>query len=165
MLAILKANVAATLLGALSAILLAICVYQYVQLNGFLWIDGVKDDLADCERDRNELRAAAKEAERLNKEQVDRIVADQEKVNDDIEARYRADRERLQRELADSLRRKAAPGSTGSPKAGSDGAAPQGIDAPATVCIPSADYVRGAETELQLDTLITWIEEQLKVAR
>jgi len=55
--AALRANLLATVLGALSAILLAVCLYQNVQIHGFLWIDGLNDKLENCARDRNELRA------------------------------------------------------------------------------------------------------------
>lgn len=53
----LRANIAATLFGLLAATLLAISVYQAVQIHGFLWVDGLNDKLEDCARDRNELRA------------------------------------------------------------------------------------------------------------
>ena len=57
MFAALKANLLATALGILSAILLVITVVQTIEINGFLWIDGLKDKIEDCARDRNELRA------------------------------------------------------------------------------------------------------------
>jgi hypothetical protein len=165
-------KVLAMVFGGLSALLLAACAVLYIEANGFFWIDGLKDKLEDCERDKKELRserdsliAAAKEAERLNKEQVQRIVSEQEKINGDIETRYRADRERMQRELADRLRRQTHNGNTQGTGTGSNGKAPGGSDEAAPVCIPPSQYVQGAETELQLDTLIDWVEQLLQVKR
>jgi hypothetical protein len=45
------------IIGGLAAILLVIAAVQTVRLHGFLWIDGALDKLADCNRDKNELRA------------------------------------------------------------------------------------------------------------
>lgn len=168
----LGARISSMIFGGLSAILLAVCVYQHVQINGFLWIKGLEDKLEACENNRKELRAerdsliaAQKEARRLNDEQVQRIEKEQEAITNDIERKYEADRARLKRELADRLRKPSAPSNTGSPQAGPNGPAPSGPDETAKVCIPTGDYVSGAETELQLDTLITWVERQLGVRR
>lgn len=158
-------KVMAMILGIVSAILLAICAVQYIEANGFFWIDGLKDKLEKCERDRNELRAGVAEAKRLNEAQVQRIEKEQEAITNDIERKYEADRARLKRELADRLRAKAPQSNSTGPQAGPNGPAPSGPDEAAKVCISTGDYVSGAETELQLDTLITWVEQQLKVAR
>ena len=112
----------------------------------------------------NELRAGIKEAKRLNEQQVQRIEKEQQEISDDIEAKYEADLARLRAELGKRLRPQ-SPSNPGSPQAGPDGKTPGTTDEAARVCIPTGDYVRGAETELQLDTLITWVEEQLKVVR
>lgn len=85
-LATLRANLLATVLGLAAAIFLVIAVVQSVEINGFLWVDGLKDRLEDCQRDRNELRAISskkneqakrtegniEQAERGNKEADDR---------------------------------------------------------------------------------------------
>jgi hypothetical protein len=158
-------RISSMIFAGIATLLLVVCVYQQVQINGFLWIDGLRDKLADCERDRNELRAGVAEAKRLNEAQVQRIEKEQEAITNDIERKYEADRVRLKRELADRLRAKAPQGNPAGPKAGPNGPAPSGPDEAAKVCIPTGDYVSGAETELQLDTLITWVEQQLKVVR
>jgi uncharacterized protein with von Willebrand factor type A (vWA) domain len=148
-------------IGALAAILLVIAVVQSVRLDGFLWIDGVLDREENLTRDNNELRAAVKEAERLNDQQVDRIVTDQEKVN---EARLADLTARLER-LRSELRSKAPQGSAGSPKAGADGEAPANPDGEAGLCLAPDELLRAAENEERHDQLITWINEQLQVAR
>lgn len=56
----LTARFSSMIFGGLSAILLAVCVYQHVQINGFLWVKGLEDKLESCDRDRNELRAELK---------------------------------------------------------------------------------------------------------
>jgi hypothetical protein len=86
MFATLRANLLATVLGLAAVIFAVIAIVQSVEINGFLWIDGLKDKVEDCERDRNELRDISskkreqakrtegniKEAERGNKEADDR---------------------------------------------------------------------------------------------
>jgi hypothetical protein len=158
-------KITAMIFGGLSAILLALCAVLYIEANGFFWIDGLKDKLEKCERDRNELRAGVKAAEELNRQQIERIKQDQDRITSDVEARYKADRERMRVELDKRLRAKAAPSNPGSPQAGPDGKAPGNPHAEAPVCIPPSQYVQGAETELQLDALITWVEQQLGVKR
>ena len=61
MLALIRANLLACVLGLAAAVFLIISVVQSVEINGFLWIDGLKDKLEDCARDRNELRAITAE--------------------------------------------------------------------------------------------------------
>lgn len=55
--ATLRTNLLACVLGLAAAVFLIISVVQSVEINGFLWIDGLKDKLEDCARDWNELRA------------------------------------------------------------------------------------------------------------
>jgi hypothetical protein len=59
-LATLRANLLATALGLLAAILLVVSVVQTVRLSGFLWIDGALDKIETLTRDNNELRAELK---------------------------------------------------------------------------------------------------------
>jgi low affinity Fe/Cu permease len=63
-----RANLMACVLGLAAAIFLIISVAQSVQINGFLWIDGLKDELEECAKDRNELRAISSK----KNEQVER---------------------------------------------------------------------------------------------
>jgi hypothetical protein len=86
MFATLRANLLATVLGLAAVIFAVIAIVQSVEINGFLWIDGLKDKVEDCERDRNELRDISskkreqakrtegniEKAERGNKEADDR---------------------------------------------------------------------------------------------
>jgi hypothetical protein len=168
MFALLKANVLAAVLGLAAAIFLIISVVQSVQLNGFLWIDGVRDKLEDCETNLNEARAerdsliaAAKEAERLNKEQVSRIVNEQDRISKDVEADLTARLERLRREL----RAKANNGNPQGTGASPDGKAPGTVVGEAGLCSSPEQLLRAAENEERHDQLITWVEQQLKVER
>lgn len=54
--------------GVVIAILLVLAAVQTVRLHGFLWVDGALDNLRECERDRNELRAVLDEADRKARE-------------------------------------------------------------------------------------------------
>jgi hypothetical protein len=161
MIATLRANLLACALGLAAAIFLIIAIIQTIELNGLFWIEGVKDRLERVQIDNNELRAAAKEAERLNQEQVDRIVTEQDRISKDVEANLGARLERLRSEL----RSKAAKGSTNRPQASPDGKAPGNPDAEAGVCIPTSQFLLGAEYEEKLDQWINWYEMQLKVER
>lgn len=161
-LATLKANIAASLLGLLAVALLVITSVQTVQIHGFLWFDGLRDDLEECERDKNELKAAAVEAERLNKAQVQRIEADQEKVNAKISSDYSRDLARLRAEF---VRRQAAKSNPGSPEAGALPEAPGGVDGEDELRVPADRLLRAAEIELQLMKLQDWVEQQLNVER
>jgi hypothetical protein len=155
----------AMIFAGIAALCLAIAVVQSVKLDGFLWIKGARDKLEDCIRDNNELRAGVTAAKELNRQQVERITQEQEEISDDIEARYKADRERMRVELDKRLRSKAPQGNSPSSPASPDGPPTGGTLKAAPVCIPTEQYVQGAETELQLDTLITWVEQQLGVKR
>lgn len=148
-------------IGAVAAILLVIAVVQTVRLDGFLWIDGSLDREERLQRDNNELRAAAKEAERLNDKQVERIVADQEKVNETRLADLTTRLERLRSEL----RSKAPQGAAIGPQAGANGQAPANPDGEAGLCLAPDELLRAAENEERHDQLITWVEEQLRVKR
>lgn len=161
MLQTLRANIAATLLGLLAAVLLAISVWQAVELHGFLWIEGANDKIDRLTIDNNELRFAAKEAERLNKEQVRRIEADQEKVNAKISSDYQRDLARLRAEF---VRSKAAQGNPAGPKASPVPVPAGGADAE-NVCVPRSLILQAQELELGRNALIDWVNEQLKVAR
>lgn len=91
-LATLRANVAASLLGLLAAILLAISVYQAVQIHGFLWFDGLKDDLEECERDKNEiagelLRISTEKNEQ--REETGRNIKEAETIRDKADGEAR----------------------------------------------------------------------------
>lgn len=76
MLATLRANIAATILGALAAILLVIVIAQAVKIHGLFWIDGLKGQIEKCARDRNELREIA----RQKNEQAERTKGNIEKA-------------------------------------------------------------------------------------
>src|SRR5512139_3593066 len=65
-------KITAMVFAGLSAILLALCAVLYIEANGFFWIDGLKDKLEKCERDRNELRAELKRISTVKNEQVER---------------------------------------------------------------------------------------------
>lgn len=145
------------------ALLLAV---QTVRLgNRTNQLERAQINLKEVRAERDNLIAAAKEAKRINDEQVARIEKEQQDITDDIEAKYEADLARLRAELGKRMRSEAPKGVAGRPEASPDGQAPGEPHAPSRVCISSEQYVRGAETELQLDTLITWVEEQLKVQR
>lgn len=158
-------KITAMLFGGLSAVLLVVCAVIAIDAYGFLWVKGLDDKLENCTRDNNELRAGVRAAEELNRQQVERITQEQKEINDDIEARYKADRERMRVELDKRLRSKAPQGNPAGPKASPDSKAPGGTLKEAPVCIPPSQYVQGAETELQLDALIDWVERQLGVKR
>jgi hypothetical protein len=161
-------KILAMVFGGVSAILLALCAVLYIEANGFFWIDGTKDKLEDCETNRKEvvaerdsLIAAAKEAERLNKEQVSRIVNEQDRISKDVEADLTARLERLRREL----RAKANNGNPQGTNPGSDGKAPGTVAGEAGLCLAPEQLLRAAENEERHTQLIDWVERQLKVDR
>lgn len=161
LLATLKANIAATILGVLAAIFLIIAIIQTIRLDGFLWVAGTNDKLERLTIDNNELRSAAKEAERLNQEQVSRIKSEQDRISKNVEADLTARLERLRSEL----RSKASPRNPASPQAGADGEAPANPDGTTGLCLAAPELLRAAENEERHDQLISWIEQQLKVQR
>jgi hypothetical protein len=174
MLAILRANIAATVFGGLAAIFAIIAVAQTVKLNGFLWFDGVQDkletattNLNECREGRKQDRATYEQAQRdakaKNDADVARIQAEQEKVNAEAKSRYNRDLRRLRN---GGLRKDlAAPkGSAGCSEASANGKATAGADAE-KLCVSRSDVVRVAEAELRLNALIDWVNEQLGVKR
>jgi hypothetical protein len=174
MLAILRANIAATVFGGLAAIFAIIAVAQSVKLNGFLWFDGVQDkletattNLNECREGRKQDRATYEQAQRdakaKNDADVARIQAEQEKVNAEAKSRYNRDLRRLRN---GGLRKDLA-----APKgiAGQGGApgVPQAAcrDDAENLCVSRSLVMRAAEIELGRNALIDWINEQMKVGR
>jgi hypothetical protein len=161
MFAALRANLLATVLGLAAVIFAAIGIVQSVEIDGFLWWDGLKEKNERLEADNKELIDGAEEAKRLNEQQIQRIERDQEKVNETRLADLTARLERLRSEL----RSKAAQGSSGGPKASPDGKAPANPDGEAGLCLAPSELLRAAENEERHDQLIRWVEEQLRVQR
>lgn len=119
------------------------------------------------ETDRRNFEAAAKEAARLNREQVARIKADQDRVTQETSREYQADLARLRRDFALRLSgaAKANPGSPGQGRTGTVPGAASGTDGEARLCYAPEDVLRAAENELRHEALIEWIEAQRKVER
>lgn len=111
--------------------------------------------------ERDKLIAAAKEAERLNKEQVQRIVSEQDRISSNVEADLNARLERLRSELRAKAPQRNPQGSGASP----DGKAPGATDGEAGVCLAPDELLRAAENEERHDRLIDWVEQQLQVQR
>jgi hypothetical protein len=87
MIATLRANIAATIFGALAAVFALVAVVQTVKLDGFLWWDGVRDKLEKKQGELDRIIAKAREMERMgnelasklrerNREEANRIVDD-----------------------------------------------------------------------------------------
>ena len=113
--------------------------------------------------DRATYEKAQAQAALQNKQQVDRIKGDQERVNDETKAKYERDLARLR---AGGLRPEyAAPAS---PSQGSGtGPVPDatgGADAE-TVPVPRTVILQAAEGELRCNALIDWINSQVAVSR
>lgn len=162
MLALLRANPLVSALGGLGVILALLLAIQSVRLGHERNVsERLRINLNEVRAERDSLIAAAKEAERLNQEQVSRIVNEQDRISNERQADLSARLERLRREL----RGQAPKGSAGSAPASPDGKAPGGADGPPAMCLSSEELLRAAEDEERHDQLITWIEEQLKVAR
>jgi hypothetical protein len=129
--------------------------------------DEARIHLNECregrKQDRETYEQAQRDAKAKNEAEVARIVSDQERVNAESKSRYERDRARLR---AGGLRQDlAAPkGSTGSPQAGSDGEAACRDDAE-NLCVSRARVMQAGEIELKANSLIDWIEQQLKVER
>jgi hypothetical protein len=124
-------------------------------------VERVKISLNEVRSERDSLIAAAKEAERLNKEQVKRIVTEQDRISDNVEADLIARLERLRSEL----RAKADNGNTQGTNPGSNGDTAEVPADPAKVCISSDQFLLGAEYEEKLQQWINWYERQLQVKR
>lgn len=82
----------AMILAGVAALLAIVCVALLVETNGFLWIDGLKDQIEDCARDRNELRDIAKKRNEQREKtgqnigQAERRNRDADKIAERIEA-------------------------------------------------------------------------------
>lgn len=178
MLNALRANIAATIFGGLAAIFALVAVVQTVKLDGFLWWDGVRDkleiaktELGKCitgrKEDRLAYRQAQLDAKAKNLAEVERIESAQEKITDDIQARYSRDLARLRSER---LRAQgAAPKSAaGSAQAGGISNTAPRADAE-NLPVPRSELLQcegdAAEIELKGNALIDWIERQLGVKR
>jgi hypothetical protein len=116
---------------------------------------------AGREADRNAYVKAQADAAAKNKAQIQQIEQQQQKVTDDVEARYRADHARL---LAGGVQpANPAPASpTSKPGAPTPGAAPGGPDGQA-VPLSGPELLRAQETELQLNALIDWVLQQSQI--
>lgn len=175
MIAALRANIAATIFGALAAIFAIIAVVQTVKLDGFLWFDGVRDkletattNLNECragrEADRTAYREAQARAAEMNRAEVQRIETQQKEITDDIQARYLSDLARLKR-----LRQQPAPeGSSRGSQAGEVPNPATGVDGE-NLPVPRSELLRcendAAEIELKSNYLIDWVKQQLGVER
>ena len=118
------------------------------------------------EQDKRNIEAASREAQRINRETVARIKADQDRITQEASREYQSDLARLRRELAVRLSG-ASKANPGRPGEGGAGAVPDtagGADGE-TVPVPAGDLLYAAETELQLMRLQEWIEQQTKVVR
>jgi hypothetical protein len=151
----------ALVLAGIAVLCLLVAGVQTVRLNGLLWIDGALDKVEELRRDNNELRAAAREAERLNREQVERITNDQEQITDEVSRDLNSRLERLRRELRDAQAARLAKRAGSGPVP----TAPGGADEEAGLCLAPDELLRAAENEERHDQLITWLEKQLGVAR
>lgn len=103
------------------------------------------------------LNKAQKDAKTKNEADVKRIKAEQQRITDNVSKDYERDLAGLRREL--SLRLHTPSGPSVAPVPNISDTSPR-IDEKATMCIPASTILYAAETELQLDNLITWIENQ-----
>lgn len=134
----------------------------YVQRNSArAETEQVRIDLNEVRAERDSLISAAKEAERLNKEQVKRIVSEQDRISDNVEADLNARIERLRRELRAKADNGNSQGSNPSP----DGNPSEVPADPSRVCISSEQFLLGAEYEEKLDQWVKWWNEVSKVQR
>lgn len=101
-------KVLAMVFGGVSAILLALCAVLYIEANGFFWIDGLKDKLEKCERDRNELRA---ELKRISSKKNEQQVITVEKIKQVETIRREADK------VAEKIEQAPLPGNCKTPDA------------------------------------------------
>jgi hypothetical protein len=106
--------------------------------------------------DRAAYTKAQADAVANNKAHVANIEAQQKEITDDVEARYRADLARLRMSNA-------APQSAPSdPEISAPGKAPCGPDGKA-LSLPGPELLQARETELQLNALIDWVNQQTEV--
>lgn len=147
-------------------LLLLLCGVLYVQKEAAEnREERAKINLNECRKGREDDRKAYEDAQRkaaeLNQAEVKRITDEQDRISSNVEADLTARLERLRSEL----RAKAAQGSAGGAKASADGKAPGATADPSRLCLAADELLRAAENEERHDQLITWVEEQLKVAR
>jgi hypothetical protein len=164
-------------LAEIGCIVLGIaCLVQTARIEGFgIWplhIDGLKATLAATEtalknerdgraNDRLAYRKAQADSAAKNKVHVADVEAQQKRITDDVEARYRADLARLRAERvqpANGPSQRAANGA-GSSTAGPASSGPH----PEAVSLPSDELLRAQETELQLNALIDWVLGQSSI--
>jgi hypothetical protein len=108
--------------------------------------------------DRDAYTKAQSDAAAKNKAQVAKIEQQQQKVTDDVEARYRADLARLRSERVrsgDAANQRPAGGSG----SGQAGATPSGSGGQA-VPLSGPELLQARETELQLNALIDFVLNQ-----
>jgi hypothetical protein len=126
-----------------------------------------KINLNECRQgridDRKAYDGAQRKAHEANEAEVKRISDEQEQINADAKSRYERDLSRLR---AGGLRKDLAAPSrdSGSSKAGTVPETAPGADAE-KLCVPRSEIMRAAEGELRLNSLIDWINEQLRVER
>lgn len=117
-------------------------------------------------QDRASYQNAQIAAAAMNKAQVKTIEAEQEKINADVSQDYAGDLARLRAELGRVRSKADAPARSASSSAGA-GSVPKpaqgSVEAP--VQLPADKLLLAAETELQLNALITWVEAQGRVTR
>jgi hypothetical protein len=112
--------------------------------------------------DRQAYVKAQADAAAQNKAQVAKVEQQQQKVTDDVEARYHADLARLR---AERLRQPANPApqrAASSPASPAPGPATGGPGCEA-MPLSGPDLLRAKETELQLNALIDWVLQQASV--
>jgi hypothetical protein len=113
--------------------------------------------------DRLAYAKAQEAAQAANATQIAKVKAEQERITGNVERSYESDLARLRADLAQRLRQQAAKGASGNSAAPDLPNAAPGPSGSGTVCIPTEDYVSGAETELRLDALIDWVKQQVSV--
>lgn len=122
----------------------------------------VEKQLAKCDAarhaDQQRYAKAQADAQAANKAQVTKVEQQYQRISEDAEKQHESDLARLHAELNERLR--ALPqGAPVNPGASPPPATPGKPDATPRVCIPTSQYVLGAEHELQLDQLITYVEQ------
>ena len=112
--------------------------------------------------DRANYRNAQVAAAALNKAQVAKIEAEQDRITDDVSKDYTGDLARLRAELG-RVRGKAVAAAPSPARSSGASKIPNPtirVDETTGVRLSSSQLLHGAETELQLDALITWVEKQ-----
>jgi hypothetical protein len=113
--------------------------------------------------DRTAYRNAQATAAAQNKAHVANVEAQQQRISDNVETRYRADLARLRAQRGIVQQANPAPqrptSGTASPAPGTATGGPD----PKAVPLPPAELLRAQETELQLNALIDWVLGQSAV--